>query len=158
MLIDLVQLLLGHFVRRVIVQEAARIVKVDGVVAFTDWVEGPAGLSEEEKNRFCTFMKFPDVQSISGYSDLLAENGLEIEVAEDTEQFAAHVDLYLNMLNMQLTYDALKIIGFDQELMGAMAGEMMFLKVQRIPDNGMVDSYSIPREQLCEMFYKPNTN
>jgi hypothetical protein len=39
-----------------------------------------------------------------------------------------------------------------------MAGEMMFLKVQRIPDNGMVDSYSIPREQLCEMFYKPNTN
>jgi hypothetical protein len=38
------------------------------------------------------------------------------------------VDLYLNMLGMQLTYDALKIIGFDQNLMKAMAGEMAFMQ------------------------------
>jgi len=31
--------------------------------------------------------------------------------------FRSLVDLYLNMLNMQLTYDALKIIGFDANLM-----------------------------------------
>jgi len=32
------------------------------------------------------------------------------------------------MLNMQLTYDALKIIGFDQNMMAALAGEMVFIQ------------------------------
>jgi hypothetical protein len=32
------------------------------------------------------------------------------------------------MLNMQLTYDALKIINFNSDLMQAMAGEMMFMQ------------------------------
>ena len=45
-------------------------------------------------------------------------------VAEDTGRFRAYVDLYLNMLNMQLTYDALRIIGFDMPLMGSLGGEM----------------------------------
>jgi hypothetical protein len=48
--------------------------------------------------------------------------------AEDTGRFAPYVDLYLNMLNMQLTYDALRIIGFDADLMKAMAGEMVFMQ------------------------------
>ena len=73
-------------------------------------------------------MKFPNVQDISGYSDLLKANGCEIITARDTGRFAPHVDLYLNMLNMQLTYDALKIIGFDADLMQAMAGEMVFMQ------------------------------
>ncbi|MHC4562291.1 MAG: hypothetical protein ACYS8X_05900 [Planctomycetota bacterium] len=32
------------------------------------------------------------------------------------------------MLNMQLTYDALKVIGFDTEMMGGLAGEMAFMQ------------------------------
>jgi hypothetical protein len=32
------------------------------------------------------------------------------------------------MLNKQLTYDALKIIGFNMELMQAMGGEMVFMQ------------------------------
>jgi len=32
------------------------------------------------------------------------------------------------MLNMQLTYDALKIIGFNSELMQSMAAEMVFMQ------------------------------
>ncbi len=111
-----------------LVAEAARLVKSGGAIAFTDWVEGPAGLSEEEAQRFLQFMKFPNLQDINGYSELLKANGCEILVAEDTEQFAPHIDLYLNMLNMQLTYDALKIIGFDMELLGAMGKEMVFMQ------------------------------
>lgn len=38
------------------------------------------------------------------------------------------MDLYLSMLDMQLTYDALRIIGFDVELMGMLAGEMQFIR------------------------------
>lgn len=111
-----------------LIAEAARLVKPGGTIAFTDWVEGPAGLSDAEAERFLRFMKFANVQDIPGYSRLLAENGCDVVCAEDTARFAPYVDLYLNMLDMQLTYDALRIIGFDTDLMQALAGEMSFLR------------------------------
>jgi ubiquinone/menaquinone biosynthesis C-methylase UbiE len=111
-----------------LVSEAARLVKPGGTVAFTDWIEGANGLSDEEGERLLKFMKFPNIQDLSGYRGLLEQNGCEVSIAEDTGRFAPHVDLYLGMLDMQLTYDALKIIGFDMELMGAMGGEMQFMK------------------------------
>lgn len=111
-----------------LIEEAVRLVKPGGIIAFTDWVEGPAGLSDEEANRFMTFMKFPNIQDIPGYKALLEKNECQVIAAEDTGQFAPHVDLYLNMLNMQLTTDALKIIGFDMDLMTAMGGEMIFMQ------------------------------
>jgi SAM-dependent methyltransferase len=111
-----------------LIAEAVRLVRPGGTIAFTDWVEGPAGLEDEEAARLLTFMKFPNVQDIDGYAELLEDSGCEVKVAEDTGAFAPHVDLYLNMLNMQLTYDALKIIGFDMELMGAMGKEMVFMQ------------------------------
>jgi SAM-dependent methyltransferase len=108
--------------------EAVRLVKPGGLVAFTDWVDGPAGLAAEEADRFTTFMKFPNTLSIDGYVALLADQGCEVLAAEDTGQFAAHVDLYLSMLNMQLTYDALRIVGFDMPLMESLGGEMNFMR------------------------------
>ena len=111
-----------------LIAEAARIVKPGGTIAFTDWVEGDDELSHAEAERFLRFMKFPNVQTIGGYRDLLQANGCDVLVAEDTGRFAPYVDLYLNMLGMQLTYDALQIIGFDQNLMKAMAGEMAFMQ------------------------------
>ena len=111
-----------------LISEAARIVRPGGVIAFTDWIEGKAGLTDTEAQRFLTFMKFPNVQNLKGYSDLLASNDCEVIAAEDTGRFGPHVDLYLNMLNMQLTYDALKIIGFDSNLMQSMAAEMTFMQ------------------------------
>ena len=111
-----------------LISEAARIVKPGGTIAFTDWVEGKESLTDAEAERYMTFMKFPSIQDIEGYSVLLEANGCEVIAAEDTNRFVPYVDLYLNMLNMQLTYDALKIIGFDSELMQAMAGEMSFMQ------------------------------
>jgi sarcosine/dimethylglycine N-methyltransferase len=111
-----------------LIREAARITRTGGTIAFTDWVEGPAGLSEAEAERFISFMKFPNVQSIGGYRGLLADAGCEVVAAEDTGRFPAYVDLYLNMLNMQLSYDALKIIGWDMALMEVMGKEMQFMQ------------------------------
>jgi SAM-dependent methyltransferase len=111
-----------------LIAEAARIVKPGGTIAFTDWVEGEKAMSQAEAERYLKFMKFPNIQSLGGYRDLLKANGCEVLVAKDTGRFAPYVDLYLNMLGMQLTYDALKIIGFDQNLMQAMAGEMAFMQ------------------------------
>ncbi len=119
-----------------LISEAARIAKPGGTIAFTDWVEGKRGLSDKEAERFLKFMKFANVQDIDGYAALLRKNGCDVVATEDTGRFAPHVDLYLGMLNMQLTYDALKIIGFDAELMQAMAGEMTFM--QKLAHNGKI--------------------
>ena len=108
--------------------EAARIVKPGGTIAFTDWVEADDKLSDSEAQRFLRFMKFPNIESISGYRDLLKKNGCEVAAAQNTGRFALCVDLYLAMLNNQLTYDALKLIDFDQDLMKAMAAEMAFMQ------------------------------
>ncbi len=111
-----------------LISEAVRLVKPGGTIAFTDWVEGPAGLSTEEAVRFLKFMKFANIQNIKGYKNLLENHGCDVLIAEDTGQFAPHVDLYLDMLNKQLTYDALKIIAFDGDMMNAMAQEMVFMQ------------------------------
>ena len=48
--------------------------------------------------------------------------------AENTGRFAPCIDLYLDMLNKQLTYDALKVIGFDMDMMQALGGEVVFVQ------------------------------
>jgi SAM-dependent methyltransferase len=111
-----------------LIAEAVRLVKPGGTIAFTDWIEGPAGLSDQESERLLKFMKFPNILDLKSYTDLLTERGCKILTAEDTGRFAPHVDLYLNMLNMQLTYDALKIIGFNVPLMESLGGEMNFMR------------------------------
>ena len=111
-----------------LVSEAARLVRRGGTVAFTDWVEGPKPMTDQEAHRLLTFMKFPNVENLDGYRRLLAESGCKVQHAEDTGRFAPHVDLYLDMLNKQLTYDALQIIGFDTDLMAALGQEMVFMQ------------------------------
>lgn len=111
-----------------LIAEAARLVKPGGVIAFTDWVEGPRGLSDPEAERFLRFMKFANVQDIGGYAQLLAKNRCTVLAAEDTGIFPSYADLYLNMVDMQLTYDVLRIIGFNSDLMRMMAGELAFLR------------------------------
>ncbi|MBF0330806.1 MAG: methyltransferase domain-containing protein [Candidatus Omnitrophica bacterium] len=111
-----------------LVAEAARIIKTGGTIAFTDWVEGDSPLTAEESERLLKFMKFPNILNIADYKRLLDCNGCHVNVAEDTRQFASHIDLYINMLTKQLTYDALKIINFDMALMQGMADEMLFMQ------------------------------
>jgi SAM-dependent methyltransferase len=111
-----------------LVAEAVRLAKPGGIIAFTDWVDGRTPWADGESDRYRTFMKFPNTLTVDGYAALLADAGCEMLKAEDTGRFAPHVDLYLNMLNMQLTYDALRIIGFDTALMESLGGEMNFLR------------------------------
>lgn len=111
-----------------LISEAARISKPKGTIAFTDWVEGKTPLTEDESRRLLTFMKFPNIADIDTYSDLLKSNNCTILAAQDTGRFAPYVDLYINMLTMQLTSDALRIINFDSELMKSLADEMAFMQ------------------------------
>lgn len=129
-----------------LISEAVRMLKPGGVIAFTDWVEGSSKLSESEANRLLKFMKFPNMQDIEGYTSLLTTSGCKVEHAEDTGRFAEHVDLYLKMLDMQLTYDALKIIRFDIPLMHGMGKEMAFLQ-QMAHEGKIVQGLFVARKQ-----------
>jgi SAM-dependent methyltransferase len=111
-----------------LISEAARLVRSGGIIAFTDWVEGDIPMTSEEGERLLSFMKFPNIQDVRGYRELLSSQGCEVQVAERTARFAPCIDLYLGMLEKQFTYDALLILGFDLELMQAMAGEMKFMQ------------------------------
>lgn len=108
-----------------LIAEAARLVKPGGTIAFTDWVEG-SNLSDPEAERFLTFMKFPSLLSIPDYTALLQQNDCQVISAEDTRQFIPHIDLYINMLTLQLTYDALRCVHFNTNTLHALAQEMGF--------------------------------
>jgi ubiquinone/menaquinone biosynthesis C-methylase UbiE len=111
-----------------LIAEAVRLTRPGGSIAFTDWVEGPTGLTDADAARFLGFMKFPTLNRIDDYRALLEKNGCEVQEAADTGRFAPYMDLYLSMIDMQLTFDAAKILGFDFEAMGVLAGEMAFLQ------------------------------
>ncbi len=111
-----------------LIAEASRIVKPKGTIAFTDWVEGKTPMTKEEAQRLLTFMKFPNIADIDSYRELLKINNCQIIAAEDTGRFTPYVDLYINMLTMQLTSDALRIVNFDSAIMQFLAGEMAFMQ------------------------------
>ena len=111
-----------------LIREAARLVKPGGTVAFTDWVEGPGGLSDAEADRFMRFMKFPTLASLEDYRGLLQAAGLTAARAENTGRYAPCLDLYIRMLTEQLTSDVLRIIGYDMEMVQALGGEMQFIQ------------------------------
>ena len=111
-----------------LLSEAARIVKPGGTIAFTDWVSGPRPMSDPEAERFLRFMKFSNVESIPGYRRLLERSGCDVLEAEDTGRFVPYLDLYRMMAEMQLTYDALRILDFDLAALAQVAGEMSFLQ------------------------------
>jgi sarcosine/dimethylglycine N-methyltransferase len=113
--------------KRKLIAEAARIVRPGGVIAFTDWVEGPAGLTDSEAQRFLGIMTFANVEDIAGYAKLLSTSGCEVRVAEDTGRFPAHVDLYLNMIEMQFTYDVARAVGFRTELIEPLIDGFRFM-------------------------------
>jgi ubiquinone/menaquinone biosynthesis C-methylase UbiE len=110
-----------------LVAEAARLVKRGGRIVFTDWMEGPAGLSATEAERLLGFMKFPSVLTLAEYTRLLHASGCTLGTAHDTGRFPQFVPLYLDMIEKQLTYDALKIIGFDMARAQSLIAEMRFL-------------------------------
>jgi ubiquinone/menaquinone biosynthesis C-methylase UbiE len=109
-----------------LIAEAVRLVGPGGVIAFTDWLEGPVAMTDDEAGRFLKFMKFPTMANLEDYRSMLARAGCKVEHAADTGRFSPCLELYMAMLNNQLTYDALRIIGFDQALMQSLGAEMAF--------------------------------
>lgn len=97
------------------------------MIAFTDWVEGPAELSQAEAQRLLAMMSFANVEDIAGYVRLLSESACEVRIAEDIGRLPSHVELYLNMIEMQLTYDVLGTVAFRADLLQRITDTFRFL-------------------------------
>jgi ubiquinone/menaquinone biosynthesis C-methylase UbiE len=110
-----------------LITEASRLVRPGGVIAFSDWVEGAAGLSDAEAQRFLAMMSFATLEDIAGYRHLLSQSGCEVLVAEDTGLFPPYIELYLKMIEMQLTYDVLATVGFRTDLLERVIDGFRFL-------------------------------
>jgi hypothetical protein len=72
------------------------------------------------------FMKFASLEDLDGYRRLLEGNGCKVLEAEDTGRFVRYIELYRDISQMQLTYDALRILNFDLGRVAAVAGEFDF--------------------------------
>jgi SAM-dependent methyltransferase len=111
-----------------LVQEAVRLVKPGGLIAFTDWIAGPIEMTRHETRRFLQFMRFPSMANTEDYRALLEKYGATVLHAEDTGRFAPTMDVYLRVVNEQLAFDVLRVLDFNQEAFDAIAGELAFMR------------------------------
>lgn len=119
-----------------LVADAARLVRPQGTIAFTDWVEGPMPMTDSELEWFLGFMKFPNLGTIADYRNTLAMSGCHVTHAEYTDLYAPCVDLYLSMLEHQHAYDALKILGNSQSALEELVGALR--KVSELAHAGKI--------------------
>jgi ubiquinone/menaquinone biosynthesis C-methylase UbiE len=97
-----------------LIQEACRVLKSGGFLAFTDWIWGPTPVPKEESDFMMKFMVFPNLETLDGYRLLIQESGLQgIEHMDMNEDFAAHIDGYIK--NLQATKEQV-VEGFGEEL------------------------------------------
>lgn len=107
-----------------LVAEAHRLTRVAGTIAFTDWVEGPAGLTEDEAAHVMQIMTFPGLETIDGYAALLTDHGYDVVMAEDTRRFGNSFAAYAETVRSQLSFDALELIGFDRDVLGLVVDQL----------------------------------
>jgi len=129
-----------------LIGEAARIVRPAGTIAFTNWLEGPVPMSHQEAERLLRFMTFPSLLNLDDYKQLLEANDCNVHTAKATGRFAPYMDLYRRMITMQLTYDALKLIGFDQERMEALEDDRRFMQ-QLAHDKKLIQAIFVGRKR-----------
>jgi SAM-dependent methyltransferase len=85
-----------------LVEEAHRVLKPGGVIAFTDWIQA-GNLDDNEWEELNTFMAFPYMETLNEYENILRENNFKILEKEDlTSDFAHHCHMYQDKLRNEL--------------------------------------------------------
>ncbi|MFX1496948.1 MAG: class I SAM-dependent methyltransferase [Promethearchaeota archaeon] len=97
-----------------LIEEANRVLKSGGFLAFTDWIWGSINAPENEVDHLMEFMVFPDMQTLDGYIRLIGDIGLFLIEHQDLgDNFAHHMDNYV--LNLQRSKASI-VEGFGEEL------------------------------------------
>ncbi len=85
-----------------LIRETHRVLKSDGVIAFTDWIQA-GNMSDDEWDELNSFMAFPSMETLDGYEKILKDIGFTILEKEDlTGDFAHNCHLYQNRLRKEL--------------------------------------------------------
>ncbi len=100
--------------KNLLISEAARVLKPDGTVAFTDWLQ-VGNMTNMECEALNSFMVFPYIETLDGYEEILMQNGFTILEKEDLSvDFKKHCHMYQDMLKNELKDIIIK--KYDEEL------------------------------------------
>ncbi len=72
-------------------------------------------------------MTFPSLYSVDSYRAAFAAERCDVVVAEDTGRFGPFFGLYAQMLQKQLTFDALELLAFSKELLDVVLEQLLGL-------------------------------
>jgi ubiquinone/menaquinone biosynthesis C-methylase UbiE len=96
-----------------LIKEAYRVIKTNGRIAFTDWIQTGA-MTENEWKNLNSFMAFSYMESLDGYTRLLEKTGFEIISKEDlSEDFAMHCHMYQKKLRYDLKNNIVNNYGLE---------------------------------------------
>jgi ubiquinone/menaquinone biosynthesis C-methylase UbiE len=85
-----------------LLSEARRVLKPRGIIAFTDWLQ-IGTMSESEWTNLNSFMAFPYLETLEGYTNELKKLDFKILEEEDlSPDFAHHCHLYQDKLRNEL--------------------------------------------------------
>ncbi len=111
-----------------LVDEAIRLVKPGGTIAFTDWTLGVTPLPDAERDAFFAVMKFPGLWSAGDYRHALEDGGCELVEVTDTGRFAPVFALYRDMFALQFGWDLLKLVSQKRALLDLLVDQLGFIR------------------------------
>jgi ubiquinone/menaquinone biosynthesis C-methylase UbiE len=99
--------------KKQLISEAARVVKPNGIIAFTDWIQ-VGNMSDEEWTNLNEFMVFPYLETIEGYGKILEITGFEVLEKEDlSADFTVYCHIYQDLLRNILKDKILSNFGIE---------------------------------------------
>lgn len=94
-----------------LLKECRRVAKPGGTIAFTDWIQ-TGTMSAEEWQTLNTFMVFPYMETLEGYTELLQRNGFTVTEREDlSEDFSKQMRRYHASLTGELEGEIVDLFG-----------------------------------------------
>lgn len=96
-----------------LIEEAHRVLKPGGVIAFTDWTQ-TGTMTDERWVKLNSFMVFPYMETLDGYEELLLDAGFEIVEKEDlSADFTRHCATYQQKLRNELKSSIIQTYGAE---------------------------------------------
>jgi ubiquinone/menaquinone biosynthesis C-methylase UbiE len=96
-----------------LIGEAYRVLKLGGVMAFTDWIQ-TGNMTDKEWEDLNSFMAFPYMETLDGYEQILKKTEFRVLEKEDlSRDFAEHCHAYQDIIQNKLKDGIIKKYGLE---------------------------------------------